>query len=187
ADIDERKRIEEQLLRAERLQASGKLAGGLAHEINNMMTAVIGLGSFLMDGLTEPDPRRADAAEIVRTAERGATLTRQLLAFTRQQMLRPIILDLNQVRRGTENMLRSAGGEAVEAEVRVASNLPTIGADPAQVEQVLMNLALNARDAIPTRGRITIETTVAELDGEHGHEHDGVIVPAGRYVRLAVS
>ena len=187
ADIDERKRFEEQLLRAERMQASGKLAGGLAHEINNMMTAVIGLGSFLVDGLNESDPRRADAAEIVRTAERVATLTRQLLAFTRQQMLRPVVFDLNQVVRGSEKMLRSAVGEDVELEVRLAPDLPMIRADPAQVEQVLMNLALNARDAIPTRGRITIQTTVAELDGAYGRDHGGVIVPAGRYLLLAVS
>jgi len=169
------------------MQASGKLAGGLAHEINNMMTAVIGLGSFLVDGLHESDPRRADAAEIVRTAERVATLTRQLLAFTRQQMLRPVMFDLNQVVQGSEKMLRSAVGEDVELEVRLAPDLPTIRADPAQVEQVLMNLALNARDAIPTRGRITIQTTVAELDGAYGRDHGGVIVPAGRYLLLAVS
>ena len=187
ADIDERKRIEEQLLRAERLQASGKLAGGLAHEINNMMTAVIGLGSFLMDGLAEPDPRRADAAEIVRTAERVAGLTRQLLAFTRQQMLRPVILNLNQVVRGMENMLRSAIGEDVELEIRLTPELPTTRADPAQLEQVLLNLALNARDAIPTRGRITIETGSADLDSSYGRDHGDVLVPPGKYVRLTVS
>jgi CheY-like chemotaxis protein len=97
------------------------------------------------------------------------------------------MFDLNQVVRGSEKMLRSAVGEDVELEVRLAPDLPTIRADPAQVEQVLMNLALNARDAISTRGRITIQTTVAELDGAYGRDHGGVIVPAGRYLLLAVS
>ncbi len=186
ADIDERKRMEEHLLRAERLQASGKLAGGLAHEINNMMTAVIGLGTFLMQDLTESDPRRVDAEEIIRTAERVAGLTRQLLAFTRQQVLRPVVLDLNAVVRGTETMLRRSVGEDVELEVRLAPALPATRADPAQVEQVLTNLVLNARDAIPARGRITIETAAVELDGAYTRRHGEVMVPYGRYVRLAV-
>lgn len=187
ADIDERKRMEEHLLRAERLQASGKLAGGLAHEINNMMTAVIGLGTFLTQGLAESDPRRGDAEEIVRTAERVAGLTRQLLAFTRQQVLRPVVLDLNEVVRGTETMLRRSVGEDVELEVRLAPALPATRADPAQVEQVLMNLVLNARDAIPARGRITIETATVELDGAYTRRHGEAIVPQGTYLRLAVS
>jgi two-component system, cell cycle sensor histidine kinase and response regulator CckA len=187
ADIDERKRMAEHLLRAERLQASGKLAGGLAHEINNMMTAVIGLGTFLTQGLAESDPRRVDAEEIVRTAERVAGLTRQLLAFTRQQVLRPVVLDLNEVVRGTETMLRTSVGEDVELEVRLGPALPATRADPAQVEQVLMNLVLNARDAIPARGRITIETATVELDGAYTHRHGEVLVPHGTYLRLAVS
>ncbi len=186
ADIDERKRMEEHLLRAERLQASGKLAGGLAHEINNMMTAVIGLGTFLLQDLTESDPRRVDAEEIIRTAERVAGLTRQLLAFTRQQVLRPVVLDLNAVVRGTETMLRSSVGEDVELEVRLAPALPATRADPAQIEQVLTNLVLNARDAIPARGRITIETAAVELDGAYTRRHGEVMVPYGHYVRLAV-
>jgi two-component system cell cycle sensor histidine kinase/response regulator CckA len=186
-DIDERKRMAEHLLRAERLQASGKLAGGLAHEINNMMTAVIGLGTFLEESLAPGDPRQADAQEIIRTADRVASLTRQLLAFTRQQVLQPVVLDLNEVVRGSENMLRRSVGEDVELDIRLARDLASTRADPAQVEQVLMNLVLNARDAIPTAGRITIDTATVELDEAYARRHGEIVIPSGRYVRMAVS
>jgi two-component system cell cycle sensor histidine kinase/response regulator CckA len=187
ADTDERKRMEEQLLKAERLQASGKLAGGLAHEINNMMTAVIGLGTFLARGLPPTDPRTGDAEEIIRTAQRVAGLTRQLLAFTRQQVLRPVLLDLNEVVRGAEHMLRRSIGEDVELEVRLAPDLGSPRADPAQLEQVLTNLVINARDAIPGRGRITIETRGVELDEQYARSHAETAIPTGPYVLLAVS
>jgi len=186
-DTDERKRMEEQLLKAERLQASGKLAGGLAHEINNMMTAVIGLGSFLAQGLPPTDPRAGDAQEIIRTAQRVAGLTRQLLAFTRQQVLRPVLIDLNEVVRGAEHMLRRSVGEDVELDVRLATDLGSPRADPAQLEQVLTNLVINARDAIPGRGRITIETRSVQLDEEYARVHAETTVPTGPYVLLAVS
>ena len=186
-DIGERKRVDEHLRQAERLQASGKLAGGLAHEINNMMTAVIGLGTFLVESVPADDVRRKDAEEIISTAERAAGLTRQLLAFTRQQVLRSVLLDLNTVVRGAEHMLRRSIGEDLELDVRLAADLGATRADPAQLEQVLMNLVINARDAIPGRGSITIETRGVELDDEYARKHSATIVPVGRYVLLAVS
>jgi PAS domain S-box-containing protein len=186
-DVTERKRVEEQLRRAERMQAAGQLAGGVAHEVNNMMTGVIGFGSFLLRGLGPDDPRRADVEEIIKAGSRAADVTRQLLAFTRQQFRRPEILELNQVVASLERMLRRSLPDDHELVLRLGAAESRIRMDRGQLEQVLVNLVLNARDSIQGRGRITIETARALIDGEYARQHEVVRVPTGPYVLLAVS
>ena len=186
-DITERKRVEEQLRQAERMQAAGRLAGGMAHEVNNMMTGVLGFSEFLLRSLEEDDPRRAEVQEIIRAGSRASDVTRQLLAFTRQQLLRPEPLDLNAVVRGMEKMLRRSLGEDNVLELRLTEEVGQIRADRGQLEQVLVNLILNARDALRDRGRVTISTARATLDEVYAQAHTGVGIPRGKYVCLAVA
>jgi PAS domain S-box-containing protein len=186
-DITERKRVEEHLRRAERLQAAGKLAGGVAHEVNNMMTGVIGFSEFVLRSLEDGDPRRADVQEIIRAGTRAADVTRQLLAFTRQQFLRPQVLNVNHVVRDMEKMLRRSLGEDNVLELDLAPEAGDLRADRGQLEQVLLNLVLNARDALEGSGRVTVHTGNAVWDGEYAQRHGGVDLPLGRYVMLAVS
>jgi two-component system, cell cycle sensor histidine kinase and response regulator CckA len=186
-DITERKRVEEHLRRAERMQAAGKLAGGVAHEVNNMMTGVIGFSEFLLRSLEPGDPRRADVEEVIRAGTRAADVTRQLLAFTRQQFLRPQVLQINQVVSGMEKMLRRSLGEDKLLTLRLSPDAGEIRADRGQLEQVLINLVLNARDAMTGHGRVSIETAPALWDEVYAQRHGGVDIPAGRYVMLAVS
>ncbi|HEU5305301.1 MAG TPA: PAS domain S-box protein [Gemmatimonadales bacterium] len=186
-DITERKRVEEHLRRAERMQAAGKLAGGVAHEVNNMMTGVIGFSEFLLRSLKSDDPRRADVEEIIRAGNRAADVTRQLLAFTRQQFLRPQILNVNQVVYEMEKMLRRSLGEDNVLELELAPDAGEIRADRGQLEQVLINLVLNARDALAGHGRVTVQTANAVWDEMYAQRHGGVELPLGRYVMMAVS
>jgi two-component system cell cycle sensor histidine kinase/response regulator CckA len=186
-DITERKRVEEHLRRTERLQAAGRLAGGMAHEVNNMMTGVIGFGRFLLQTLDPADARRSDMEEIIRAGTRAADVTRQLLAFTRQQVLRPQVLDLNAVVLGIEKMLRRSLSEQHTLELRLSPAIGQIRADGAQLEQVLMNLVLNARDALGERGRVTIATDTASLDEVYAQRHDEAHISPGPYVLLTVS
>ncbi len=186
-DVTERKRVEEQLRRAERMQAAGRLAGGVAHEVNNMMTGVIGFSEFLLRSLEAQDPRRAEVAEIIKAGTRAADVTRQLLAFTRQQFLRPEVLPVNGVVQDLEKMLRRVLGEDHVLELALAADAGEIRADRGQLAQVLVNLMLNARDAMPGRGRVTITTRATVLDDRYGASHDGVGIPRGEYVQLAVS
>ena len=186
-DITERKRVEEHLRRTERIQAAGRLAGGVAHEVNNMMTGVIGFGQFLLRTLEAGDPRRADVEEIIRAGTRAADVTRQLLAFTRQQVLRPEVLDLNEVVQGMEKMLRRSLGEQHELELRLCSAAGLVKADGAQLEQVLLNLVLNARDALGESGRVTIGTAMATLDRGYAERHAEAKLAPGPYVLLTVS
>jgi two-component system cell cycle sensor histidine kinase/response regulator CckA len=186
-DITERKRVEEHLRRAERMQAAGKLAGGVAHEVNNMMTGVIGFSEFLLRSLEPDDPRRADVEEVIKAGTRAADVTRQLLAFTRQQFLRPQVIEINGVVSETEKMLRRSLGEDKLLELRLSPDAGPIRADRGQIEQVLINLVLNARDAIGPHGRVTIETAPAIWDAAYVQRHEGVDLPLGRYVMLAVS
>jgi PAS domain S-box-containing protein len=186
-DATERKRVEEQLRRAERMQAAGQLAGGVAHEVNNMMTGVIGFGSFLLRSLDPGDARRADVEEIMKAGNRAADVTRQLLAFTRQQFRRPEILEINQVVSGVERMLRRSLNEGHELVLRLAGDAGRVRMDRGQLEQVLVNLVLNARDAMADSGCITIETGPVLIDGDYAHRHELVTVPNGSYVLLAVS
>jgi two-component system cell cycle sensor histidine kinase/response regulator CckA len=186
-DVTERKRVEEHLRRAERMQAAGRLAGGVAHEVNNMMTGVIGFSQFLLDDLELDDPRRAEVKEIIKAGNRAADVTRQLLAFTRQQLLRPEVLDVNVVVENLEKMLRRSLGAEHTLDLRLGPDTGRIRADGGQLEQVLINLVLNARDAMNGRGRVTIATQRATLDEVYAQRHDTVTVPPGPYVRLEVT
>jgi PAS domain S-box-containing protein len=186
-DVTERKRVEDQLRRAERMQAAGRLAGGVAHEVNNMMTGVIGFSEFLMRSLDPTDSRRTEVTEIIKAGTRAADVTRQLLAFTRQQFLRPEKLPVNVVVRDLEKMLRRVLGEDHQFDLSLDPDAGEIRADRGQLEQVLVNLMLNARDAMPDRGRVTVATGAVALDEAYAQRHDGVALPCGEYVQLSVS
>ncbi len=186
-DVTERKRVEEHLRRAERMQAAGKLAGGVAHEVNNMMTGVIGFSEFLLRSLAEGDDRRADVEEIIKAGSRAADVTRQLLAFTRQQFLQPQVIEVNTVVIEMEKMLRRSLGEDHVLELQLSPDAGQLRADRGQLEQVLINLVLNARDAMAGHGRVSIQTTPALWDEVYAARHGGVDLPLGRYVMLAVS
>jgi CheY-like chemotaxis protein len=152
-----------------------------------MMTGVIGFSEFVLRSLEDGDPRRADVQEIIRAGTRAADVTRQLLAFTRQQFLRPQVLSVNHVVGDMEKMLRRSLGEDNVLELDLAADAGEVRADRGQLEQVLLNLVLNARDALVGRGRVTVHTANAVWDGEYAQRHGGVDLPLGRYVMLAVS
>jgi len=180
-DVTERRQLEEQLRRAQRMEALGHLASGVAHDFNNLLTVIRVEADFLEEGIADNDPLREDVREIQRTTDRAAGLTRQLLAFSRKQILHPRLLDLNALVVETSTMLRRLIGEDVELVTRLARDLPPVIADPGQLEQVLVNLAVNARDAMPTGGVLIIETGTANIEREPP-------APAAReYVTLAVS
>ena len=186
-DIDGRKRTEEHLRRAERMQAVGRLAGGVAHEVNNMMTVILGSAGFLSSALPSDDPALADLRAITRAAERSAGVTQQLLAFSRQQVLQPQLLDINRVVADLESMLRRTLGAEHDLYLRLAPSPGPIRADRDQLEQVLVNLLLNARDAMSTGGRVTIETMPVVLGDEYLARHSAVRIPHGPYVLLSVT
>ncbi len=186
-DVTERKRMDEQLRRAERMQAAGQLAGGVAHEVNNMMTGVIGFSSFLLRSLEPDDPRRADVDEIMKAGNRAADITRQLLAFTRQQFRRPEVFEVNQVIVGVERMLRRSLSDDHELVLRLREGAGRVRMDRGQLEQVLVNLVLNARDATEGSGLVSIETDRVLIDSDYFRRHELVTVPSGPYVLLAVS
>ena len=172
-DITERRAMEqrlrhseEQLRQAQKMEAVGRLAGGVAHDFNNVLTAIFGYSDLLLEQFTLDDPRRADVQEIRRSAERAATLTRQLLAFSRKQVMQPRLLNLNEVIGNVQSLLRRLVGEDIEVQLALEKDLIPVMADPGQMEQVLMNLAANARDAMPEGGRFDIATKniVVEID-----------------------
>ena len=166
-DITERKRLEEQFRQAQKMEAIGRLAGGVAHDFNNILTAILGYSDLLGASLSASNPLREEVEEIRKAAERAAALTRQLLAFGRRQVLILEVLDLNLLVREMERMLRRVIGEDIEIRTRYDPELGRVRADRGQLEQVLINLIINARDAMPSGGTITIETGNAELDGHH--------------------
>ncbi|MCA9524404.1 MAG: PAS domain S-box protein [Myxococcales bacterium] len=181
----ERQLAEEQLAMSQRLEAVGRLAGGLAHDFNNLLSVIICYASFAADALSQPNPVRDDVLEVLSAAERAAGLTRQLLAFSRKQVLQPEVLDLNAIISAIESMLRPLLGEDVEIVLGLADDLGRVRADPGQLEQVIMNLAVNARDAMPLGGKLIIETRNVELDESYAASH--VSVKAGHHVLLSVS
>ena len=184
-DMTERRRLEEQLLQSQKMEAVGRLAGGIAHDFNNLLTAVSGYSELLLTQLPEGDPRRESAEEIRQAGSRAAALTRQLLAFSRRQVLEPRVLDLNAVISGMERMLRRVIGEDVELTTALEPELWRSKADPGQIEQAILNLVVNARDAMPRGGRLTVETANVELDEKFAGLY--ATVHPGPHVMLAVS
>jgi two-component system cell cycle sensor histidine kinase/response regulator CckA len=184
-DVTEQRSLENQFRQAQRMEAVGRLAGGVAHDFNNILTAITGYSDLLLDDLGPKDPKRSDVEEIKAAALRAAALTRQLLAFSRKQVLQTRVLDLNGVVQTLDKMLHRLIGEDVKLELSLASALGAVRADPGQIEQVIMNLAVNSRDAMPTGGSLTIETANVDLDEAYAREHAGA--SPGRYVMLAVS
>jgi len=182
-DISERKSLEEQLRQAQKMEAVGRLAGGVAHDFNNLLTVIVGRSNLLLARLPADAPVRRDLELIHHTAARATALTRQLLAFGRKQVLKPELLDLSTVLLGLEPMLRRLIGEDVELAIVPGADLGRVRADPTQIEQVILNLVVNARDAMPSGGRLTLESGVALLDTRPGHHH--AEAPPGDYVGLA--
>jgi PAS domain S-box-containing protein len=186
-DLTERERAEQQVRQAQKMEALGRLAGGVAHDFNNILMAIMGFADYLVESIDPADERRVDAEEIRKAAERAAALTGQLLAFGRPQPVRPGITDVNRVVRDMELMLRSVLGERVRLLTRLRPEIGGVAADRGQLEQVVMNLALNARDAMPNGGRLEIWTDEAELDPEDAYRSTGLHIPGGRYVLVRVS
>ncbi|HET9984455.1 MAG TPA: PAS domain-containing protein [Longimicrobiales bacterium] len=183
-DITDEKTLEEQLRQAQKMEAVGRLAGGIAHDFNNLLTGISGYATFIRDALGPGDPMREDAEEIVRTAGRAAELTRQLLAFSRKQVLQPTALDLRSVVSGLEKMLQRVIGEDVALSVAAEPELWSVRADPGQLEQVVLNLAVNARDAMPHGGTLAIELRNEALDEAAAAAYGDLA--AGDYVALLV-
>jgi PAS domain S-box-containing protein len=185
-DIGERRRLEEQLRQSQKMDAIGRLSGGVAHDFNNLLGVIIGYAEVLQDGITESDPLRGCVDQVLQAGKRAASLTRQLLAFSRQQVLEPKVIELNGVVSDMEKMLRRLIGEDVELTTSLERHLGKIRADPGQLEQVIMNLAVNARDAMPEGGRLTIHTANFEMDAEYVRRYP-YPVQTGAYILLSVS
>jgi len=184
-DVTERKLLEEQLRQSQKLEAVGQLAGGVAHDFNNLLTVIGGYTQILLGRLPPADPQCRNLNEIKEASSRAASLTRQLLAFSRKQVLQPRVLALNKVVADLEKMLRRMIGEDIEFRINLRAGSGNVKADPGQIEQVIMNLVVNARDAMPSGGELTIETDHIELDETYTGHHISAI--PGPYVLLAVS
>ncbi len=191
-DLTERRQTEEalrlseaQLRQAQKMEAVGRLAGGVAHDFNNVLTAIFGYADLVLDGLGTSDPLRLDVEEIKRAAHRAAGLTRQLLAFSRKQVMLPRRVNLNEIIENLESLLLKLIGQEVELHIEPAPSLWDVTADPGQIEQVLMNLASNARDAMPEGGHLTIATANEDLEPDDAAAFVGI--QSGRFVRLTVT
>jgi signal transduction histidine kinase len=180
-----RVQLESEMRQAQKMEAVGQLAGGVAHDFNNLLTAIIGYTDVILYELHDEEPLREEVHEIRRAADRAATLTKQLLAFSRRQVLQPKVLDLNVVLRGTEKLLRRLIGANVDVHTELSPSLPSVKADPGQIEQVIVNLAVNARDAMPGGGVLTLATADVELGGAAAHGH--AALAAGRYAQLSIT
>nr|MBA3556948.1 PAS domain-containing protein [Gemmatimonadales bacterium] len=186
-DVTQRRETEARLQQAQRVQSVGRLAGGIAHEVNNLMTAVLGFGSFAIRELEPGHPATAEVEQMIRAGERAAAITRQLLAFTRQQVLRPARLELNAVVRELVPVLERLLGAEHQLVLRLGTGLGDVQADRGQLEQVLVNLALNSRDAMGSGGTVTVATEAAELEAPAVGRHPGIELRRGRYLLLSIS
>lgn len=184
-DITEQKKLEEQLRQSQKMEAVGRLAGGVAHDFNNLLGVIIGYSEILESSLGESSSLQRKALEIKKAGNRAAALTRQLLAFSRQQVLEPRVLDLNAVVTHVEKMLRRLIGEDVALSTSLAGDIWNVKADQSQIEQVIMNLAVNSRDAMPQGGKLTIETANIVVDELYARQHPGAT--PGAHVMLAVT
>ena len=191
-DLTERKQAEEalraaegRLLQAAKLEAVGRLAGGVAHDFNNLLGVIMGYADLMAKRIGAEDPLRRNVQEIQKAAERASALTKQLLAFSRRQVLQPRVLDIHQTIREVESMLQRLIGEDIALVTVLREEVGRVKADPGQFQQVLMNLAVNARDAMPDGGTLTVETANVDLTEDYARKHMGVV--AGPYVQLAVS
>ncbi len=183
-DVTERKRLEEQLHHSQRLEAVGRLAGGVAHDFNNLLMVITGYSQMLLDGLNPADPQRGDLEQVVKAAERATDLTRQLLAFSRRQVVRPVVLNLNSLVKDMDRMLRRVIGEDIQLLASLEPELKTVRADPGQLEQVVLNLAVNARDAMPNGGQLTLETANLQVTDDFARSH--VAPKPGFYAMLSM-
>jgi len=185
SDISQRKQLESQLLHARKMEAIGRLAGGVAHDFNNMLTIISGYGRMILNKAPAGDPILNYTEEVLKAADRASALTNQLLAFSRRQMMKPRVIDANALLTGIEKMLHRLIGEDIELLLNLDSRIANIKADPGQIEQAIFNLAVNSRDAMPAGGRITIETASARLEGVYTETH--LDVRPGDYVLIIVS
>jgi two-component system cell cycle sensor histidine kinase/response regulator CckA len=183
-DVTERKRLEEELRQSQKMEAIGRLAGGVAHDFNNMLTVITGYASQLLTSVAEGHPARKAAEQIRNVGDQAAMLTRQLLAFSRKQILRPGHINLNEVLRALHDLLVRLLGESIEVAVALDPKLSTVVADAGQIHQVILNLAINARDAMPHGGRLTLTTANVSLDETRAHAEG---LPEGDYVTLSVT
>jgi two-component system cell cycle sensor histidine kinase/response regulator CckA len=184
-DVTDRQQLEEQLRQSQKLEAVGQLAGGVAHDFNNLLTVITGYSDLTLRRLDNKSPFRSSLEEIKKAGERAASLTRQLLAFSRKQVLQPKVLKLNAIVADIDKMLRRLIGEDIDALTLLEPSLGQVKADPGQIEQVILNLAVNARDAMPQGGKLTIETANVYLDDQYARGH--TTIQPGRYVMLSVS
>jgi signal transduction histidine kinase len=184
ADVTDQRQLEEQLQQAQKMEIVGRLAGGVAHDFNNLLTVINGMADLILGELAEDDPTRPDLMQIRQAGERAAALTGRLLAVSRRQILKPEVLDLSAVVAGLRDMLQRVLGEEVALTLELAPDIASIRADPGQIEQVILNLVVNARDAMPDGGTLTIETRTVHLDAAYAAEHPGT--RPGPHAMLAV-
>jgi two-component system cell cycle sensor histidine kinase/response regulator CckA len=184
-DITDRRLLEDQLRQSQKMEAIGRLAGGIAHDLNNALTAIAGYAELALGEVAPDHPARADVEEIRRAAERAGSVTRQLLAFSRKQLLAPRVFDLNETIAGLSRLLSRLLGTDIDVQTRLASGTLRVLGDPGQIEQAVINLAVNARDAMPNGGQLVLATRLETVDDEFARSHPPM--PAGDYIVLRVS